>query len=70
MTQRSWQRLTDPEGRVLHLTPEQPSRLVVFVHGFWGGAVTTWRERSLSSPVRRFVFEFSERRPPSLRPAC
>jgi hypothetical protein len=26
--------------------------------------------RSLSSPVRRFVFEFSERRPPSYRLAC
>ena len=27
-------------------------------------------DRSLSSPVRRFVFEFSERRPPSCRLAC
>ena len=26
--------------------------------------------RSLSSPVRRFLFGFSERRPPSCRPAC
>ena len=26
--------------------------------------------RSLSSPMRRFVFEFSERRPPWCRPAC
>jgi hypothetical protein len=26
--------------------------------------------RSLSSPVRRFAFEFSERRPPSCRLAC
>ena len=28
------------------------------------------RLRSLSSPVRRFVFEFSERRPASYRLAC
>ena len=44
---------------------------------FFGGGLrhltaNTIREdaRNLSSPVRRFVFEFSERRPPSCRLAC
>ena len=33
-----------PDGWVLYLTTETPSRLVVFVHGFRGGGVTTWQD--------------------------
>lgn len=35
--------LSDPEGWVLYLSHSQPERLVVFVHGFWGGALKTWQ---------------------------
>jgi Putative serine esterase (DUF676) len=28
---------------VLYLSHSQPKRLVVFVHGFWGGALKTWQ---------------------------
>lgn len=35
--------LSDPEGWVLYLSHSQPDRLVVFVHGFWGGALKTWQ---------------------------
>ncbi len=34
------------------------------------GDAYAYCKRSLSSSVRRFLFEFSERRPPSCRPAC
>lgn len=36
-------RLSDPEGWVLRLAHRQPRRLVVFVHGFGGAAVSTWQ---------------------------
>jgi hypothetical protein len=36
-------RLTDPAGWVLYVSHSAPSRLVVFVHGFAGNAVETWR---------------------------
>jgi hypothetical protein len=35
--------LSDPEGWVLYLSHSRPERLVVFVHGFWGGALKTWQ---------------------------
>jgi hypothetical protein len=35
--------LSDPEGWVLYLSHSQPERLVVFVHGFWGGVLKTWQ---------------------------
>ena len=36
--------LSDPEGWVLYLSHSQPKRLVVFVHGFWGGALKSWQQ--------------------------
>ncbi len=34
--------LSDPAGWVLYLTRAVPQRLMVFVHGFFGGPVGTW----------------------------
>lgn len=39
----SSRRLRDPERWVLYLSHVTPKRLIVFVHGFHGGAVTTWQ---------------------------
>lgn len=38
--------LSDPKGWVLYLSHSQPERLVVFVHGFWGGALKSWQHFS------------------------
>lgn len=47
--------LTDPTpGWVLYLSHSQPRRLVVFVHGFWGGAVKTWRNFPDSGRLREW----------------
>jgi alpha-beta hydrolase superfamily lysophospholipase len=37
-------RLGSPTGWVLYLAHQQPERLIVFVHGFTGGAVRSWRQ--------------------------
>jgi pimeloyl-ACP methyl ester carboxylesterase len=41
--------LPDPEGWVLYLAHRQPLRLIVFVHGFGGGAVSTWQRFPLTT---------------------
>lgn len=44
-------RLRSPEGWVLYLSPDQPQRLVTFVHGFRGQAIAAWHEFSQSGDV-------------------
>jgi pimeloyl-ACP methyl ester carboxylesterase len=44
-------RLSAPNGWVIYLAHQQPTRLVVFVHGFRGGAVRTWSEFDESGPT-------------------
>lgn len=39
----SFRELLDPMGWVLYLAHQPPSRLVVFVHGFSGGTVSSWQ---------------------------
>jgi hypothetical protein len=46
--------LSDPEGWVLYLSHSQPERLVVFVHGFWGGALKTWQRFPEGGLTRRW----------------
>jgi alpha-beta hydrolase superfamily lysophospholipase len=36
--------IQDPAGWVFYASVHRPSRLIVFVHGFYGGAVDTWRD--------------------------
>jgi triacylglycerol esterase/lipase EstA (alpha/beta hydrolase family) len=43
LPQHSPRYLRDPGGWVLYLSHKQPKRLVVFVHGFGGKAVSTWQ---------------------------
>ncbi len=45
-------RLAEPSGWVLYLSHTQPERLVVFVHGFAGGAVDTWQRFPESGRLR------------------
>jgi pimeloyl-ACP methyl ester carboxylesterase len=40
----SARRLRDPDRWVIYLSRIQPERLVVFVHGFGGKAVSTWQQ--------------------------
>ncbi len=59
----SSRRLTHPEGWVLYLSRAQPERLVVFVHGFRGGALDTWQ---LDAQVRLFCPASAGLRPAGL----
>ena len=68
-------RLDLPDSAERHVFPRPPTpvvRYVLDVDGFvqaLESALNNEVARSLSSPVRRFVFEFSERLPPS-RSGC
>jgi pimeloyl-ACP methyl ester carboxylesterase len=46
--------LEDPKGWVLHLSHREPERLVVFVHGFGGGAVEAWGQFAGSGREREW----------------
>jgi hypothetical protein len=47
-------RLTEPRDWVLFLTSNAPRRLVVFVHGFYGGPLRSWQEFPRASKDREW----------------